>query len=60
MVEKVLTIFRVWHNFVWVSPRTKKAAAMQLGLAHGKIRIQDILYFDVRDSLKQEEYIYGN
>jgi hypothetical protein len=56
----VLTIFRVWHNFVWVSPRTKKAAAMQLGLAHGKIRIQDILYFDVRDSLKQEEYIYGN
>jgi hypothetical protein len=48
----MLTIFRVWHNFVWVSPKTKKTAAMQLGLAHGKIRTQDILYFDVRDSLR--------
>jgi transposase-like protein len=52
MIEKVLTIYRVWHNFVWVSPKTKKTAAEGLGLAAGKIRTQDILYFDIRDSLK--------
>jgi hypothetical protein len=48
MIEKVLTIYRVWHNYVWVSPKTKKTAAEILGLAAGKIRTQDILYFDSR------------
>ena len=48
MVEKLLTIYRVWHNYVWVSPKTKKTAAEILGLAAGKIRTQDILYFDSR------------
>jgi hypothetical protein len=46
MVEKLLTIYRVWHNYVWISPKTKNTAA--LGLAAGKIRTQDILYFDSR------------
>jgi hypothetical protein len=48
MLEKYLTIFRVWHNYVWVNGKTGKTAAETLGLAKGKIRIQDIVYFDVR------------
>jgi hypothetical protein len=48
MLEKYLTIFRVWHNYVWVNANTGKTAAETLGLAKGKIRIQDIVYFDVR------------
>ncbi len=45
MIEKVLTIFRVWHNYVWISPKSNATAAERLGLAQGKIRIQDILTF---------------
>jgi hypothetical protein len=48
MLEKYLTIFRVWHNYVWVSPKTGKTSAEMLGLAAGKIRIQDIVYFNDR------------
>ena len=45
MLIKVLAIFRVWHNFVWISPRSKTTAATHLGLASGKIRLQDILAY---------------
>ena len=48
MIEKMLFIYRTWHNYVWVSPKTRKTAAERFGLAAGKIRTQDILYFDVR------------
>ena len=51
MIEKMLFIYRTWHNFVWASPKTKKTAAERFGLAAGKIRTQDILYFDVRNAL---------
>ena len=49
MLEKYLTIFRVWHNYVWVNPKTGKTAAEVIGLAAGKIRVQDIIYFDLRE-----------
>lgn len=50
MVEKLLTIYRVWHNYV--GPRgTQQTPAEKLGLAKGRIRLQDILYFDVRQYL---------
>ena len=52
MVEKVLFIYRVWNNYVWVSPKSKKTAAERIGLAAGKIRTQDILYFDVRRAIE--------
>ena len=45
MVEKLLVIYRTWHNFVWVSPKTDRTAAELLGLTSGKIRVQDIVYF---------------
>ena len=45
MVEKLLVIYRTWHNFVWVSPKTDRTAAELLGLTNGKIRAQDIVYF---------------
>jgi len=43
MVEKMLTIFRVWHNYVWVDAKAKKTAAEKLGMAEGKVRMQDEL-----------------
>ena len=51
MVEKMLTIFRVWHNYVWVDGKAKKTAAEKLGMAEGKVRMQDIVYFDVRSKI---------
>lgn len=51
MVEKMLTIFRVWHNYVWIDSKAKKTAAEKLGMAEGKVRMQDIVYFDVRKSI---------
>ena len=45
MVNKVLTIFRVWHNYVWIGKKSNETAAERLGLAQGKIKIQDILSF---------------
>ena len=44
-LEKMLTIYRCWQNFVWRDGRNKKTAADKLGLAVGAIRMQDILYF---------------
>jgi hypothetical protein len=45
MLVKVLTIFRVWENYVWINKQTKRTAAMTIGLAQGKIRIHDILQY---------------
>jgi transposase-like protein len=45
MVEKLLTIYRTWHNYIWVSPNTDKTAAEMLGLTKGRIRAQDIVYY---------------
>lgn len=51
MLAKVLFIFQVWHNYV--GPRgTTETPAMRLGLAKGRIRMEDILYFDARDALR--------
>ena len=52
MVNKVLTIFRVWHNYVWIGEKSNATAAERLGLANGKIRIQDILSFNKFKSQK--------
>jgi hypothetical protein len=45
MLNKFLTIFRVCQNYVWIGDKTNATAAERLGLAHGKIRMQDILSF---------------
>ena len=44
MVGKLLDLFRVFYNFVEVG-RDKQTPAMRLGLAKGKISIEDIIYY---------------
>jgi len=44
MVGKLLDIFRVFYNFVEVG-KNKQTPAMRLGLAKGKIMIEDIIYY---------------
>lgn len=44
MVGKLLDIFRVWRNWVFVG-KDGRTAAERLGVARGKIRIEDIIYF---------------
>ena len=44
MVQKYLTLFRVVHNFVWVSDEDKATPAMHLGLAKRPLELEDILW----------------
>ncbi|NTG25504.1 IS1 family transposase [Agrobacterium rhizogenes] len=44
MVEKCLTIFRTYFNFI-ATGKDKKTPAMRLGLAKGPVRYEDIIYF---------------
>jgi hypothetical protein len=44
MVGKLLDIFRIFYNFVEVG-RNKQTPAMRLGLAKGKISIENIIYY---------------
>lgn len=44
MVESLLVIYRVIHNFVEVG-KDKKTPAMRLGLTSAPIKVEDILYF---------------
>ncbi|MDH5441583.1 MAG: hypothetical protein OEY31_13360 [Candidatus Bathyarchaeota archaeon] len=43
MVGKLLDIFRIFYNFVKVG-RNKQTPAMRLGLAKGKITVENIIY----------------
>lgn len=45
IVEKVLTIFRVFHNYIALGEDKKTTPAMRLGLAKAPIDIEDVLYF---------------
>lgn len=45
IIQKLLDIYRVYYNYCAVG-KGGKTPAMRLGLAKGKIRIEDILYFD--------------
>ena len=44
MVGKLLDIFRVFYNFVEVG-KNKQTPAMRLGLAKGKVTVEDIVYY---------------
>jgi hypothetical protein len=46
MVGKLLDIFRVFYNFVEVG-KNKQTPAMRLGLAKGKITIENIIYYQL-------------
>lgn len=45
MVQKMLDIFRVVHNYVLVSDKDKMTPAMRLGLAKAPLDYEDIIYF---------------
>ena len=52
-VEKLLTIFRACHNYVWLpsdarKPDRQSTPAMRLGLARAPLDYQDIIYFRER------------
>ena len=47
MVQKMLDVLRVFHNFTLVSATDKKTPAMRLGLANGVVTYEDILYFAI-------------
>ncbi|NPT54555.1 hypothetical protein [Paraburkholderia elongata] len=48
IIEKLLLILRVYWNYCYVPKTSKdgKTPAERLGLAKGKVRVQDIVYFD--------------
>lgn len=46
MVVKLLEIFRVFHNYIYVRKGEKTTAAMRLGLADAPIDHKDILYYE--------------
>jgi hypothetical protein len=52
MVGLLLEIFRVWHNWLWRSPRDKRTAAERLGLAAGTVREDHILGYDLRAAVE--------
>lgn len=45
IIEKMLTIFRVLYNYCLVGEK-RSTPAMRLGLAKGKVDLEDIIYFD--------------
>ena len=53
MIGLLLEIFRVWHNWLWRSPRDKRTAAERLGLAEGTVREDHILGYDVRVAVER-------
>jgi transposase-like protein len=53
MVGQMLEIFRVWHNWLWRSPRDGTTAAERLGLATGQVREDHILGYDVRVAVER-------
>ena len=53
MVGQMLEIFRVWHNWLWRSPRDGMTAAERLGLASGTVREDHILGYDIRVAVER-------
>lgn len=48
LLDKLLTIYRCWHNFVWTT-ENGQSPAERMSLSKGKVRVEDIIYFDIRD-----------
>ena len=40
-----MEIFRVYYNYCKVGNKDKQTPAMRLGLAKGKVDLEDIIYF---------------
>ncbi len=50
-IQQLFDIYRVYYNYV-AAERDKKAPAMRISLAKGRVRIEDILYFGSREPRK--------
>lgn len=48
VIEKLLVLLRVYWNYCYVAKNSKdgETPAQRLGLAKGKVRVEDIIYFD--------------
>jgi hypothetical protein len=46
-IQQLLDIYRVYYNYV-AKGKDKKTPAMRIGMAKGRIRIEDILYFGLK------------
>lgn len=44
VIVKLLGIFRVFYNYC-LAGKDRTTPAMRLGLAHGKVTLEDIIYF---------------
>jgi len=44
VIVKLLDIFRVYYNYC-LAGKNKQTPAMRLGLAKGKVPLEDIIYF---------------
>ena len=46
--EKLLVLLRVYWNYCYVAKNSKdgETPAQRLGLAKGRVRVEDIVYFD--------------
>ncbi len=54
VLAMMLEIFKVWHNYVWRSPKGDKlTAAERIGLVTKVITEEDILGFDLRDEVSR-------
>lgn len=53
LVQKLLDILRVFHNYCLKSKKDKKTPAMRLGLAKSTIDLDAIIYFSDQDKVKQ-------
>jgi hypothetical protein len=45
MIQKLIDIHRVYYNYIQVSNKDNKTRAQRFGLAKGKIRHQDVIYY---------------
>lgn len=57
MVGKLLTLLRVYWNYCYIpkNSKDKMTPAMRLGLAKGRIRLDDIIRFDPYDDASAQE-----
>ena len=44
-IVKMMEIFRVYYNYCRVGNKDKQTPAMRLGLAKGKVDMEDIIYY---------------
>lgn len=60
IINKILLIYRVWHNYVKKRRRAKITPAMKLGLAKGPVDIEKIIYGQTISERRRGRYYLNN